>query len=242
MTSFTERTYRQRVKAVDLVSFHVAIKETDLWVMADRNLERETRDLVFDCRLKLENYICSHETFLTTLQPYPEDPYAPDMIKAMIEMTRPVGVGPMASVAGAIAQFVGEGLLRATDQVIVENGGDIYLKTERPVTVLIHAGRSIFSEKIGLKIPTRQMPVGICSSSATIGHSLSMGSADLVCTIARSALLADGAATALCNMVKGKKDLEGIPRWAGQIEGIIGGLAILGDSMLPWGDIELVGL
>jgi ApbE superfamily uncharacterized protein (UPF0280 family) len=160
----------------------------------------------------------------------------------MIEATRPVGVGPMASVAGAIAQFVGEGLLRKTDQVIVENGGDIYLKTGRPVTVSIYAGGSIFSEKIGLKVPPHQMPVGICSSSATIGHSLSMGSADLVCMIAKSAALADGVATALCNRVKNKEDLEGIPRWAGQIKGIMGGLAIMGDSMLPWGDIELVGL
>ena len=237
-----ERTYRQQVRAADLVSFHVVIKETDLWVMADRNLERETRDLAFDCRLKLEEYIRSHETFLTSLQPYPEDHFAPDMIRAMIEMTRPAGVGPMASVAGAIAQFVGEGLLRITDQVIVENGGDIYLKTERPVTISIYAGESIFSEKIGLKIPTRQMPVGICSSSATIGHSLSLGSADLVCAIARSAALADGVATALCNRVKNKKDLEKISRWAGQFEGILGGLAIMGDSMLPWGDVELVGL
>ena len=237
-----ERTYRQRVKAADLVSFRVAIKETDLWVMADRGLERETRDLVFECRQKLEDYIRSNETFLTTLQPYPEDPYAPDVIRTMIDMTRPAGVGPMASVAGAIAQFVGERLLRTAEQVIVENGGDIYLKTERPVTVLVYAGESKFSEKIGLKIPTRQMPVGICSSSATIGHSLSMGSADLVCTISQSAALADGVSTALCNRLKNKKDLDKIPRWAGQIEGIIGGLAIIEDSMLPWGDIELVAL
>jgi len=237
-----ERSYRQRVKAADLVSFHVAVKETDLWVMADRNLERETRDLVFECRQKLESYIRSHKTFLTTLQPFPEDPYAPDLIRTMIEMTRTAGVGPMASVAGAISQFVGERLLRTTDQVIVENGGDIYLKTERPVTVLVYAGESKFREKIGLRIPTRQMPVGICSSSATIGHSLSMGSADLVCTIAQSAALADGAATALCNRVKNKRDLAKIPRWVDQIKGIIGGLAIIEDSMLPWGDIELVGL
>jgi ApbE superfamily uncharacterized protein (UPF0280 family) len=242
MTTFTERHYRQRVKAADLVSFHVVIKETDLWVMADRNLEKETKDLVFDCRQKLEDYIRSHDAFLTTLQPYPVDPYAPDLIKTMIGTTRRLGVGPMASVAGAIAQFVGEGLLRTTDQVIVENGGDIYLRTKRPVTVSIYAGESIFSERIGVKIPPHQMPVGVCSSSATIGHSLSMGSADLVCTIAQSAALADGVATALCNRVKDKKDLEEIPGWAANIKGIIGVLAVMGDRMLPWGDIELVGL
>ena len=114
-----ERTYRQRVKVEDLVSFHIAVKETDLWVSADRNLKRKAEDLVFDCRTRLEDYISSHEFFLTTLQPYPKDPFAPSMIKTMIEMTRRAGVGPMASVAGAIAQFVGEGLLQLTDQVIV---------------------------------------------------------------------------------------------------------------------------
>ncbi len=237
-----ERTYRQRVKVEDLVSFHIAVKETDLSVSADRNLERKAEDLVFDCRTRLEDYISSHEFFLTTLQPYPKDPFAPSMIKTMIEMTSRAGVGPMASVAGAIAQFVGEGLLQFTDQVIVENGGDIFLKTLRPAIVSIYAGESPLSEKFGLKIPTQQMPLGICSSSGTIGHSLSMGVADLVCTIASSAVLADGASTALCNRIKNKTDLEEIPHWAGQIPGIMGGIAIMGDSMIPWGDVELVVL
>ena len=104
MTEYTERTYRKRVNAGDLVSFHVAVKETDLWVSADQNLEKETRDLVLNQRHQLENYIGIHPDFLTTLKPYPEDPYAPPMIKEMIETTRDLGVGPMASVAGAIAQ------------------------------------------------------------------------------------------------------------------------------------------
>lgn len=237
-----ERTYRHRVTSEDLVSFHVEVKETDLWISADRKREGEARALVFDCRTGLENYISSHESFLTTLHPYPEDPFAPMMIKTMIHATRLAGVGPMASVAGAIAQFVGEGLLQLTDQVIVENGGDIFLKTNRSAIVSICAGESPLSEMFGLKIPIRQMPLGICSSSGTIGHSLSMGMADLVCTIASSAALADGAATALCNRVKQKRDLEKIPYWAASVPGIMGGVAIMGDRMIPWGDVELVGL
>lgn len=242
MTTYRSRTYRERVKAEDLVSFHVAVRETDLWLMADRNLERETRDLVIECRMSIERYIGSHEDFLTTLQPYPQDPYAPPIVRTMIEMTRRAEVGPMASVAGAIAQFVGEGLIPLTGQVIVENGGDIFLKTDRPVTVSIFAGESPLSEKIGLKIPIHQMPMGVCSSSSTIGHSLSMGAADLVCTLASSAALADGASTALCNRLKKKKDLEEVPHWAGQIPGILGGVAIIGDSMIPWGEVALVTL
>ena len=242
MEKYTERTYRKRVIARHLVSFHVAIKETDLWVSADRSLEKETRDLTFNYRNQLESYIRSHPEFLTALQPYPEDPYAPPMVREMIKVTGEIGVGPMASVAGAIAQFVANDLLRLTDQVIVENGGDIFLKANRPVTVAIFAGESPLSEKIGVMIPTKQMPVGICSSSGTVGHSLSTGKADVVCLLSPSAVLADGAATALGNRIRRKNDLERVAAWVNQVEGVFAGLVIMGDKMATWGDIELVSL
>jgi ApbE superfamily uncharacterized protein (UPF0280 family) len=242
MTEYRERTYRKRVNAKDLVSFHVAVKETDLWVSSERKLEDETRDLILDYRHQLERYIQAHPDFLTTLQPYPEDPYAPLLVREMIEVSRVVGVGPMASVAGAIAQYVAKGLQQWTDQVIVENGGDIFMKANRPVTVSIFAGESLLSGKIGVMIPKEKMPVGICSSSATVGHSLSMGIADLVCLLSSSAVLADGAATALGNRIKSKRALEKVAIWADRIEGIWGGLVIVGDKMATWGEIELVGL
>jgi ApbE superfamily uncharacterized protein (UPF0280 family) len=242
MIEYQERTYRKRARAKDLVSFHVVVKQTDLWVSAERSLEDETRDLVLDHRHQLERYIQSHPDFLTTLQPYPEDPYAPSLVREMIEATRGVGVGPMASVAGAIAQYVAKGLRKWSDQVIVENGGDIFLKTNRPVTVSILAGESPLSGKIGVVIYKEQMPLGICSSSATVGHSLSRGVADLVCLLSPSAVLADGAATALGNRIKSKMALEKVAIWAGQIKGIKGGLVIVGEKMATWGEIELVGL
>ena len=242
MIEYRERTYRKRARAKDLVSFHVAVKETDLWVSAERNLENETRDLILDHRHQLERYIQSHPDFLTTLQPYPQDPYAPSLVRDMIEATRGVGVGPMASVAGAIAQYVAKGLRQWSDQVIVENGGDIFLKANRPVTVSIFAGESPLSGKIGVVIPKEKMPLGICSSSGTVGHSLSMGVADLVCLLSPSAVLADGAATALGNRIRSKTALEKVAVWADQIKGIMGGLVIVGDKMATWGEIELVGL
>ncbi len=242
MTEYTERTYRKRVNARDLVSFHVAVKETDLWVSADQNLEKETRDLVLNQRHQLENYIGIHPDFLTTLKPYPEDPYAPPMIKEMIETTGDLGVGPMASVAGAIAQYVGHGLLKWTDQVILENGGDIFLKTNRSVTVSVFAGESPLSGKIGVMIPREKMPLGVCASSGTVGHSLSLGSTDIVCIISPSAVLADGAATALGNRIRGKKDLEKIADWADEMGGVSGGLAIVKDKVAAWGEVELVRL
>jgi ApbE superfamily uncharacterized protein (UPF0280 family) len=240
MVEYTERTYRKRVNARDLVSFHVVVKETDLWVSADHNLEKVTRDLVLNQRHQLENYIGMHPDFLTTLKPYPEDPYAPPMVKEMIETTRDLGVGPMASVAGAIAQIVGNGLLKWTDQVILENGGDIFLKTNRAVTVSIFAGQSPLSGKIGMMIPQEKMPLGVCSSSGSVGHSLSLGSTDIVCIVSPSAVLADGAATALGNRIRDRKDLEKIADWADEIEGVSGGLAIMKDKMVTWGEVELV--
>ncbi|MFH0845622.1 MAG: UPF0280 family protein [Pseudomonadota bacterium] len=241
-TAYTERAYRKRVTARGLHSFHMVIRETDLWVSADRDLERETRDLTIHYRHLLETYIQSHTAFLTTLEPYPEDPFAPPMVKEMIIKTKGLGVGPMASVAGAIAQFVGTDLLQWTEQIIIENGGDIFLKTDRSVTVSVFAGQSPLSEKIGLVIPVRQMPLGICSSSGTIGHSHSAGRADVVCILAPSAVLADGAATAIGNRLKRKSDLENAGTWAREIQGLLGGLAIIGDRMATWGDVELVAL
>jgi ApbE superfamily uncharacterized protein (UPF0280 family) len=239
---YRERKYRERAAAKGLESFHISVKETDLWVSADRVLKKETEDLVFEYRGQLESYIQNHPEFAGTLDPYPADPFAPPMVKEMIRCTREIGVGPMASVAGAIAQFVGRGLLEWSEQAIVENGGDIFLRAKRPVTVSILAGESPLSERVGLKIFVRQMPLGVCASSGTVGHSLSMGKADAVCLISPSAVLADGAATALCNRVKGKRDLERIPEWADQIAGINGGTAILGDRMVSWGDVELVAI
>jgi len=225
------RTYRKRITADDLVSFNVRIKETDLLVSSDRDLYKRTIELVLDYRYQLENYIKSHPEFLTTLQPYPDDPYAPSIIKDMISSTRDIGVGPMASVAGASAE-----------QVIIENGGDIFLKVNRPVTVSILAGESPLSDRIGISIPTRLMPLGVCSSSGSVGHSLSMGHTDVTTILSSSAVRADGAATALGNRVRTKTDLERLAEWAADIEGILGGIVIMGDNMVTWGKVEIVEL
>lgn len=239
---YSERYYRKRARARDLVSFRVVVKETDLWISAEDSLEKEAEDLVFSYRNQLENYISAHPEFLTTYHPFPEDPFAPPMVKEMIEYTRRIEVGPMASVAGAIAQYVGMDLLRLTGQVIVENGGDIFLSVKRPATISIFAGKSPLSEKIGIKAPATKMPLGICSSSATIGHSFSAGKADLACVVSQSAILADGAATALCNRVQSKKDLRALASWAKAMKGVLGALLIMGDQLATWGDIELIRL
>jgi len=237
-----KRSYRKRVRADDLVSFHVAVKQTDLWVSAETNLVQEARDLVFDCRRQLEYYINAYPDFATSLSPWPEDIYAPSMVREMIDVTKDLGVGPMASVAGAIAQYVADGLMNFSGQVIVENGGDIYIRALRPVTVAILAGNSPLNERFGLLITERQMPLGVCTSSATVGHSLSMGIADAACILSPSGALADGAATAVGNRVRQGADLEKVGKWSRKIKGIMGGVVIAAKRLATWGDIELVEL
>lgn len=242
MPEYVKRDYRNRIKIRDLVSFNVSIKETDLWVSADRDLKKETEDLVHNVRYKLEEYINSHPEFLSSLDPVHEDPYAPEIVKDMINNTKKAGVGPMAAVAGAVAQYVAEGLINHTEQVIIENGGDIYLRVSRDVTVSIFAGQSSLSNRVGIVVPEKIMPLGICSSSGSVGHSLSLGVSDVTCILANSAVLADGAATALGNKIHSKNDLHKIPGMANDIEGVLGGIAILGDEMTAWGEVELTAL
>jgi ApbE superfamily uncharacterized protein (UPF0280 family) len=145
-------------------------------------------------------------------------------------------------VAGALAQEVGTGLLRFSREIIVENGGDVFLNADRPLTVSIFAGDSPLSEKVGLHIKGEQMPLGVCTSSGSVGHSLSLGTAHAVTLVAPSAALADGAATFLANRVREKKDLEKTAAMAEKIPGLLGGVMILDDSLATWGDIQLVTL
>ncbi len=242
MKEFTKRSYRKRVRSKGLVTFEVGVKETDLLVSAEKALEKEARDLIFASRHQVESYADTHPDFLTALTPYPDDPLAPPLVREMIECTKHLGVGPMASVAGAIAQYVGKGLLQWSREVIVENGGDIFLKTGRTITVSMFAGKSPLSNKLGLVIAPGKTPLGVCTSSATVGHSYSMGVADAACILAASATLADGAATAMCNRVQGKIDLDRIGEWAEKMKGVRGALVIVGDKMATWGEIELVAI
>ncbi len=113
----------------------------------------------------------------------------------------------MATVAGAISEYIGKDISDLTQDFIIENGGDIYLRTSVERVIQVHAGASPFSEHIGIRIPSSPGPRGVCTSSGTVGHSLSFGRADAVCVLGCSALFADGLATYLGNIVKKKDDI-----------------------------------
>jgi uncharacterized protein len=220
----------------------VAIKETDLYILARSALAQEARETVIQLRQQLEAYIAAHPLFQTSLAPLPEDPLAPRIAKEMLAAAQAAGVGPMAGVAGAMAAFVGKALLAFTPEVVVENGGDIFLHTSTTRKIGIFAGASPLSMRVGICVPAERQPLGICTSSATVGPSLSLGKADAVCVISPSATLADAAATALGNIVQGKGDIESALQAGRKIRGVEGVVIIVDEALGAWGEYELVKL
>lgn len=244
--SYRIRSYRRQAKADGLLEVHVKVKETDLHIQADRDVKRRAEELVLECRLQLEEYIIRYPEFLTALDPIPKDFTAPPIIKHMFDAGRKAGVGPMAAVAGGVAEYVGTKLLdEGVGEIIIENGGDIFLSRKKITLISIFAGTSPLSSKVGLEL-TPPMPWGVCTSSGTVGHSLSMGEADSVTVIAKSTYLADAAATRLGNEVgKGdnqKANVQKALEIATNIEEIIGTVVICGEAMGAVGDVKLVNV
>ncbi len=174
-------------------------------------------------RLLLEEYIKRQPEFAESLKPIILMPDAPPIAVIMGRAALKCGVGPMAAVAGCIAQFAAEAAIRAESRhVIVDNGGDIYLKSRSRVIIGIHTGEALLSSKLAFKIDPALMPLAVCSSSSRMGHSKSFGDCDLVTVTARDAALADAAATRICNEVRSADDIETALRTAAGITGIDG--------------------
>ncbi|MCP4215363.1 MAG: UPF0280 family protein, partial [bacterium] len=216
----------------------VTVKETDLFIHAEKTLEKIALDLVLECRGHMESYIEANPDFAATLVPW-QAGIAPSIIRKMSNAGKKAGVGPMAAVAGAIAGYVGRGLLKHTDQVIVENGGDVFIKKNGPATVAVYAGKSPLSLKIGIGVDAGPKPVAVCTSSGTVGHSLSLGKADAVCVVSGSCALADAAATSIGNTVASKNDIEKAVDYGKSIEGVDGLVVIIGDKIGVWGDLSI---
>jgi ApbE superfamily uncharacterized protein (UPF0280 family) len=218
------------------------VEETDLHIRALEDISSEALALVTKYRESLQKYIQQQPLFMTSLEPVIVNADAPQIVKSMAEAAEKAGVGPMAAVAGAIAEFVGNELLSFSPEVIIENGGDIYLKSLKKRTIGIYAGESQLSNHIGLEINGTDTPLGICTSSGTVGHSLSFGTADAVVVISKSAILADAVATATCNLIKKQDDIQKGIDFAQRIEGVKGLIIIKNDKMGMWGDINICQL
>jgi ApbE superfamily uncharacterized protein (UPF0280 family) len=237
-----QRTYRNLVLKDNLVDFRVTVKETDLFVQALKPLEDITRELVLENRGYIENYIERHPEFARTLKPWRVRGPEPKIINEMALAGEKAGVGPMAAVAGAIAEHVGSGLLKHSDEVVVENGGDVFLRLNNPVTIGIFAGTSPLSLRMGICVDSKERPISVCTSSGTIGHSLSLGKADAVCVVSDSCSLADAAATSIGNRVTSKSHIQSAIDFGKHIEGVRGIVVIIGNDVGIWGKLKVVPL
>ncbi len=242
MIEHQERFYRSKVDSPGWISFTVQVKETDLWVRARKNLSAKGYERVYQYRHALESYIQQNPEFKETLQPLALDSLAPPIIQAMLHAAQIAGVGPMAAVAGAMAEFVGRDLLGETEDIIIENGGDLFVLCHEPLTIGIYAGRSPLSQKLGILLDPSPTPVGLCTSSGTVGPSLSFGKADAVTILSPSAVFSDAMATAVGNRVKTPEDIQPALNWARKIPQVEGVLIIIGDQMGVWGKMELAAL
>jgi len=237
---YEPRTYRNISMPEGLVRFNVLVQETDLSIYARHPMEAAARELVLESRGIIEKYILQFPNFAWTLSPWAIDGPAPGIVRKMAEAGKNVGVGPMAAVAGVVAEHVGRGLLTESADVIVENGGDIFIRASQPVTVGILAGNSPLSGKIGVRLSANTSTMAICTSSGLVGPSLSKGRAEAVSIVSRSCPLADAAATAVANHVQTKKDLQPAVDIARSISGVEGVVIIKGDAVALWGDLDIV--
>lgn len=239
---FQQRNYRQLVAGDHLASFQVTVQETDVWIRARTHLESRARERILACRGHLESYIRAYPDFRETLLPWSAGGPMPKIVRDMATAGRAAGVGPMAAVAGAIAEHVGVDLLTVSDEVIVENGGDVFIRLNRPFVSAIYAGGSPLSLRIGLRIDPGGRPVALCTSSGTIGHSLSRGKADAVCVVSRSCSLADAAATAIGNRVGSAGAIASAIAFGQSIPGVLGIVIIVNEKIGAWGDGNVMSL
>lgn len=249
MIGFEPRWYREELHRSALSPFSVRFRETDLWVAvpprqdtpALRRLCQETATALWQ---ELHAYILEDPQFLHSLVPYSPRFGCPPVAVRMAAAAEKADVGPMAAVAGAFAEEIGLVLSRRfqlTD-LIVENGGDIYLATTVPRRIAVWAGQSPLSGRIALDIDPHLSPLGICTSSGTVGPSLSLGQADAVTILAQDPSTADAFATAVGNQVRTAADVEGALQYAAAQEDILGCVIIIGEHLGAIGQVRLAPL
>ena len=251
---YTRRFYRDRVGRDERDRFELAIGESDLLIRCDHGLRDLAHAALTEARREIEGHIVRHPGFTTALVPSAADPGAGSLIREMAAAAEAWGVGPMAAVAGVVAEAVAERLLSRSGSVSVENGGDVYVRAPGPVTFLLYASEdSPFSDSVTFEVDASD-GVGVCTSSGRVGPSLSFGQADAVVAIADRAAQADAAATALANRIGTPDDIaplmeeaagwavagEGAEAGAGRAGSLKGLLACCGDRLGIWGGITLV--
>lgn len=231
---------------IQLYSQTWSFRETNLKIKCDYERAIDAAiDAGLRARSEVERYVLAHPEFRWSLEPVKLEGEHPRVIELMLRAGELAEVGPFAAVAGAISQVAAEAAINAgAKNILVENGGDIAIIGVRDFRVGIFAGDARSSGEIGFLVRAGELPIGICTSSGTVGHSLSFGEADAVVAVAREASVADAAATSIANEVGGddiKLSIEkGLSR-AKQIPEIRGCLIVRGGHIGTWGELpELI--
>jgi len=211
------------------------IKETIVTVTAGERYHPICLGSIRRSRADLERHIREDPFFKVTFEPYECAPDAPEVVRRMVKASTKAGVGPMAAVAGTIAWLALEDMAGAgCRHGIVDNGGDIALINDRPLVVGIYAGESSI-RGLGLEIVPRERILGVCTSSGTVGPSISLGNADVALIISDDVSLADAAATALGNRIIDKESLADAFDFLKGIPEVMGAIGIIGDRMATYG-------
>lgn len=227
------------MKKETLVKREFRFKETNCTLISDsEEAINAAISSIKENREELEEYINEHPEFLYSLSPVHVEKGS-RIVEMMAEYTRKVNVGPMAAVAGVLADLAVEAMLHTGSHVaVVENGGEISAVSNVPVHVALLAGNHPLSKVLGFRLTS--FPIGIATSSALFSHALSFGEAEVVTIFAINAGLADAAATAIGNMVKGdnpKFAVEKAVKKAMCIDGIKGVFIIYRDFVGKGGQI-----
>jgi len=224
-----------------LISESWSYKETDVLIKADNwDAIKAAKKSIISHRNALERYIARNPIFKLSIDPIDVEAGSPKVVQLMAEAGRAAGVGPMAAVAGTLAQIAVEDTVASgARNILIDNGGDIFIHGDRSYTIAIHAGRSPLSDKLALEIGAEMLPISVCTSSATVGPSLSFGEADAATIVANSGALADVAATAVCNETRGepKQAIKAGLERARAIPNLTAALIIHGSYVGTWGDL-----
>jgi ApbE superfamily uncharacterized protein (UPF0280 family) len=238
---YQERTYRSLIAVDDLVASRVCAGESDLFILANQDVTQLGCGFLLEVRNDLESYIKRDPTFMTSRVAHRPLHNAPWVVIRMAEVSFYYNIGPMAAVAGAVADCVGQQLMKSQTDVIIENGGDIFVHTRKPIVFTLYAGEnSPFSGKLKFKPTVGDSSFGVCTSSGTVGHSYSQGRADAVCVVSQTASQADAAATAMANKVKKKKDIGRVIQEASNNPNIFGIIVAIEDKLGLWGKVEII--
>ncbi len=242
---YDHRLYRSSYLKDRFHYFQIQQSESDLYIGINhhsysKEIEIYSKKSLINFRKQLEEYLTNNPVFQSSHEPVKYDYKSPLIVQEMINASAKAGIGPMGCVAGAFSQFIGEAILKEfpVNELIVENGGDIYLSVMKDLDVSVFAGNSPLSEKIGVKVPSFLSPVGVCTSSGTVGHSFSYGKADAVTIVCKSTLFADAYATAYCNKIKSERDVDKVIREIKINPDILSALIIMKDKVGITGKFE----